>query len=175
MKKDTLLVFSLIVVLTVMSCTFTLVFAQQMAHIPTLQACNKTKVGGKAVVKIKSREVIPGEPGSFKIKIDVHCSAPQYPEGKVYLSILLSDCLFKGDVESTTLYQLSSMGKHSPTAFLSGSCKVNGFKGCKFWLMIADNGTEDIISFLIIDGDGRRLAHGTGLVVEGNVEVHSTT
>lgn len=150
----------------------------QMVQIPTLQVCNKTAVLGDAIVEIKGRGDTPTVPGSFKIKIEVVCSpaGPGYPEGELIISIAqLSDSeIHTGKAESTTFYQLTSMGKHSRTAFLNGPCVVDGFKDCRFWLMIVDNRADDkdIISFLIIDGTGKRLAHGTGTVVKGDVKVN---
>ena len=47
--------------------------------------------------------------------------------------------------------------------------------------MIADNkrkdeeeGTPDIIGFLVVDKDGRRVAYGTGPVAAGDIDVADT-
>ena len=53
-------------------------------------------------------------------------------------------------------------------------------RGCRFWLMLADNkqanaqGTPDVVGFLIFDGTGKRVAYGTGPVVDGDIEVVAT-
>jgi hypothetical protein len=165
-----------ILILIVMVCAFGSIYAQQI-QLPTLQVCNRTEVVGAARVEIYNRGLPAASPfGEFKIKIEARCNPPGYPEGSLKMSVNLSDG-FTGSVESSTFYQLTSMGKHGTTAFLSGPCDVSGSKGCRFWLMVADNKrspddkTPDIISFLIIDGAGKRLAHGTGPAVEGDIKV----
>jgi len=50
-------------------------------------------------------------------------------------------------------------------------------KGCRFWLMIANNkkanqdGTADIVGFAIHDNKGTRIAYGTGPVKSGDFEI----
>ena len=163
-------------VLVLILCAYTSGYTQQI-QLPTLQVSNKTDVSGKGRVEIYDRGRTDANPfGSFKIGIEAHCDPPDYPEGSLKMSIDLSDG-FMGVVESKTFYQLTSMGKHTPTAFLSGTCNVSGYKGCRFWLMIANNKgkpedkTPDIISFLIMDGKGNRVAYGTGPVVEGDIKI----
>jgi hypothetical protein len=53
----------------------------------------------------------------------------------------------------------------APTVFVSGPCL--GPNGCQFWLMLVDNGSDSgkvpaLVSFLVSDRSGKRLAYGTG-------------
>jgi hypothetical protein len=51
-------------------------------------------------------------------------------------------------------------------------------KGCRYWLMIANNNTRenkkdtpDIAGFAITDRNGNRVAYGTGQMVNGDIHV----
>ena len=91
----------------------------------------------------------------------------------------MSDSSAGATITATTFEQVTSIGKHTPTAFINGRCKAAEINGCRFWLMIADNkgldreGTPDIVSFLVVDGTGRRVAYGTGPVLKGDIKVTS--
>jgi hypothetical protein len=86
---------------------------------------------------------------------------------------------------STTIEALSSTGKHSPTAYIMGRCEAQGpernFQGCHYWITLADNGREgdrgtpDVVGFLVLDGEGNRIAYGTGPVLEGDISIAPTT
>ena len=162
------------------SAAATSVQAQQ-PQIPTLQVCNMTKVQGKAVVKIQSRQDA-FHAGAFRVAIEVRCDPTglPYPAGAVEISIDMSDSTVQGLVTSIDIEQLTSTGKHSPTAYLSGRCKAERAPGCRFWLTLADNKpagqgeTPDVVGFLIFDGNGTRVAYGTGPVVEGDITVAPT-
>ena len=51
----------------------------------------------------------------------------------------------------------------------------------RYWLMLADNTgeggeqTPDVISFLVYDRNGKRVAYGTGPVRQGDVTITSTS
>lgn len=58
----------------------------------------------------------------------------------------------------------------------------NPFAGCRYWIMLADNhqgdnalstsdSTADVVGVLVTNGRGRRIAHGTGPVVSGDISV----
>lgn len=58
----------------------------------------------------------------------------------------------------------------------------NPFSGCRYWIMLADNregdnavdtpyDTADVVGVLVMNGRGRRIAHGTGPVVSGEVSI----
>lgn len=175
-----------------------LLLTAQKPQIPTLQVCNYTNVTGKAMVEIVKRKD-RCHSGTFQLVIEsgnpLRCdSATGYPTGAFRIAnISMSDSTVNGDIYSTTIDQVTTTGKHTPTVYLSGKCKAKmekdkcgvlstlELKGCRYWLMIADNklmseeeGTPDIISFLVVDKDGRRIAYGTGPVVEGDIDVADT-
>lgn len=88
--------------------------------------------------------------------------------------------------KSTTVEALSSTGKHSPTAYIMGRCIVKAsnnasFKGCHYWITLADNKklekkrTQDVVGFLVLDGNGNRIAYGTGPVEKGDIRVAPTS
>jgi hypothetical protein len=92
----------------------------------------------------------------------------------------LSDTLLKGEVFSHKLDQLSSLGKAAtPTIFVSGPCESTDdhIDGCRFWIMVADNvelDIPDIVSFVVVDATGKRLAYGTGLITESGADINDT-
>jgi hypothetical protein len=155
----------------------------QQPQIPTLQVCNKTAASGLGTVKILSRSDISHD-GSFGVRLDVKCDpASTYPSGSLSIfSINMSDSLFQGTLSATTFDQMTSTGKHTPTFFVNGRCTATGIIGCCYWLMIADNkaatdpsGTPDVVSFLVFDGTGKRIAYGTGPLADGDVAVTPTS
>jgi len=159
--------------------TFNFVHAQQ-PQIPTLQVCNSTKVKGKATIKIDSRKDAVSS-GTFTVIIDVTCNpgGVGYPDGTLEIkNVSMSDSIAKGTITAVTFEQVTSTGKHSPTIYLNGRCKVGEISGCRFWMTIADNkradqreGTPDVVGFLVFDGTGKRVAYGTGPVAEGDIQV----
>ncbi len=163
------------------------VWAQQ-PQIPTLQVCNPTKVYGKGYLKIESRRNAQ-RTGSCLVYIPkqdpVTCDPRSgYPRGKVFIAkIDMTDSL-RGDIESTYIEQVTTTGKHTPTVYIKGRCKVSGprsIPGCRFWLMIADNRNgrgkkpSDVVSFLVFDAAGRRIAYGTAPLLEGDFIVSPTS
>jgi len=155
----------------------------QQPQIPTLQVCNQTGATGKALVKINSR-ADAAHTGVFTVEIDLKCSSSGtgYPTGTLrILDINMSDSIAQGTIAGTTFEQVTTTGKHTPTVFLNGRCKAENVQGCRYWMLIADNkregaeGTPDIVSFLVFDGTGKRVAYGTGPVIKGDVTVQSTS
>ncbi len=150
----------------------------QQPQIPTMQVCNPTQVKGKATVKIASRSDAT-HAGNVVIRIELKCDpkGTGYPDGALDLIVDMSDSIVEGTVTGVTFEQVTSSGKHSPTVYLNGRCKAEKAPGCRFWLMIADNkpanqrGTPDVISFLVFNGLGQRVAYGTGPVVDGDIVV----
>ena len=153
----------------------------QQPQIPTLQVCNPTKVAGGAAIVIQSR-ADAAHSGTFKIEIKLTCDpdGSGYPSGGFRLVVDMSDSMIAGTIASTSLEQVTTTGKHSPTAYLNGRCKAENVRGCRFWLMLADNknanakGTPDVVGFLIFNGAGNRVAYGTGPVMDGDIEVAAT-
>lgn len=164
--------------------TLSSLWAQQ-PQIPTLQVCNPTKVTGLAMVKIDSRKDTSND-GTFKVAIDsnnpIVCDVKGYPAGSLKIKdIRLTDSAITGDITVTSIEQVTTTGKHTPTVYLNGRCKAKGLKGGRFWMMLVDNKkksgnvTPDIIGFLVLDKTGKRMAYGTGPVVEGNIIVQDTS
>jgi len=153
----------------------------QQPQIPTLQVCNQTAAKGLATVKIASRADATHN-GTFKVRLEVKCDpADGYPSGALsFAGISMSDSIAQGTINATTFEQMTSTGKHTPTFFVNGRCTADGVRGCRYWLMIADNsragskGTPDVVSFLVFDGNGKRVAYGTGPVADGDLEVAPT-
>lgn len=155
----------------------------QQPQIPTLQVCNKTRAVGQGVVRI-NRRADANSSGSFNVVIDLRCDPQQntpFPVGAFrLLNISMSDSIVQGNIMSTTIEQVTTTGKHTPTVFLNGRCQVQNVSGCRFWAMIADNkpsgaqGTADVVSFLVFNGSGQRVAYGTGPLVQGDVDVLDT-
>lgn len=154
----------------------------QQPQIPSLQVCNATSARGEGVVKIASR-ADAGHSGTFRVRLEVKCDpADGYPAGSLTLaSISMSDSLAQGTITATSFEQMTSTGKHTPTLYVNGRCKAEGVRGCRYWLMIADNkkrddpkGTPDVVSFLVFNGVGKRVAYGTGPLADGDLEVAPT-
>jgi len=139
-------------------------------------------------VKIVSREDV-GHTGSFTVQVNLQCNSGGYPSGGLTISGLsMNDSAVEGTVVATTFEQLTTTGSRTPTAYLSGRCSVDGpgpaIQGCRYWIMFANNsgqvigiapGTPDVISFLIFNGFGQRVAYGTGPVVRGHINVAPTS
>lgn len=165
-----------------LSVTPTLAYAQQ-PQIPTLQVCNQTVVKGKATVQMAARRDT-SHSGTFEINVDLLCNPDTgYPSGSVVIQKLsMTDSVLQGSLSSTSIEQLTSTGRATPIAYLNGRCTADGIRGCKFWMMLTDNKkagakelTPDIVSFLVFDQAGKRVAHGTGVVTEGDITVAPTS
>ena len=161
----------------------------QQPQIPTLQASNKTAAKGRAIVFIQSRKDAV-HAGTFTLSLGGGLSfdpaTADYPTftGHPQIVVDLLD-LPKGTVSLETVEQATTTGKYGATVYLSGRCKfdptekvTHPMTGCRYWLMIANNkrpndkeGTPDVVSFLVFDKAGTRVAHGTGAVREGDLEV----
>ena len=165
----------------VMSAT-TPAFAQQI-QIPTLQVCNDTKLPANAFVIIDTRKSPPFT-GFFSLRGTLECvptSGIVHPTGTLGLfGISMDDSHIQGDVKFTTFDQVTSGGKATPTMWVSGRCEAANVKGCHYWLMAVNNvpghpvnKTFDVVSFLILDETGKRIAYGTGNVVDGDLKISS--
>jgi hypothetical protein len=138
-------------------------------------------VEGKAYVQILSRSDA-SHSGAFAIGIEVKCDPAglPYPVGGFEMRVDMTDSVVQGTIASETIEQLTSTGKDSPTAYLNGRCRAEQISGCRYWLMLADNGREndgtpDVVGFLVFDGAGMRVAYGTGPVVDGDIIVAPTS
>ncbi len=154
----------------------------QQPQIPTLQVCNATAARGEGVVKIASR-ADSTHTGTFRVRLEVKCDpASGYPAGTLtFAGISMSDSIVQGTITSTSFEQMTSTGKHTPTLYVNGRCQADGVRGCRYWLMIANNkraavqGTPDVVSFLVFDGTGKRVAYGTGPLADGDLDVAPTS
>lgn len=150
-------------------------------QIPNIFLNNATKLKGEAAVFIDARQGLTS--GTFIISIAALSSPPDYPSGQVEMKIDMDDSSIVY-FRSTTVEALSSTGKSTPTAYIMGRCEVESanevFRGCHYWITLADNGNEDenetpdVVGFLVLDGNGKRIAYGTGPVVKGDIYVSPT-
>jgi hypothetical protein len=158
----------------------------QNPQIPTLQVCNGTKANGTATVHLTARQDI-SHTGDFTVRIDgLGCdpiAGDGFPAGTIGMSFSLSDSSATA-VTVTSIEQLTTTGKHTPTMYLNGRCKAttsNGSIPCHFWLMLVDNkpstantGTPDVVGVLVVDKTGKRITYGTGPVTRGDIDVVDT-
>lgn len=151
----------------------------QQAQIPSLQVCNETAVKGDGLVFLDQRQD-GSHNGVFTIKIQLRCDpgGSSYPTGFVSMEIDMTDSNLVF-LESEEFEQVTTTGKHTPTAYMNGRCRAydesgKQVEGCRFWLMVADNGkkeTPDVVGFLAFDGKGNRISYGTGPLRQGDIKV----
>ncbi|HMJ64361.1 MAG TPA: hypothetical protein VK615_03330 [Candidatus Binatia bacterium] len=153
-------------------------------QIPNLHTSNRTRAKVKARVAI-ARRADAAHAGVFDVRgtLAFDPAADDYPGGALTIVVDLSDSA-KGTFVVRTVEQLDATGKHTPTLFATGRCSIDAdvkAVGCRYWLMMADNKrpdeekTPDVISFLIYDRNGKRVAYGTGPVQEGDVAIGPTS
>lgn len=155
-------------------------------QIPNLHTSNRTKAKVDALVKISQRQDA-AHAGTFRVRgtLGFDPATSAYPVCSLRIEVDLSDSA-TGTFITRDVQQLDTTGKHTPTLFASGKCSLDGDKdqiasGCRYWLLMADNqrdreqGTPDIISFLIFDRNGKRVAYGTGPVAKGDVAIQPTS
>ena len=154
-------------------------FAQPV-QIPTLQVCNIGKAFGTAQVYL-SRRVDMSSAGTIDItSMDVGCdstSSNPYPFGTFSMRFSITESTIS-DLRVTLIEQMTTVGKHTPTTYMNGRCSANGGTvPCHFWLMLADNHSSsldspaDVLSVLVVDRMGNRLAYGTGPIKTGEITV----
>jgi len=167
--------------------------AQAQTQIPSLQVCNSAAVKGDGSVFIPKRiDVGTAKTGTFDVRVSISCSplTQNYGVGSIgFHNISLDDSLVSTAVVSTSIDQITTTGRETPTIYITGRCKVEApstidnkrFEGCKFWAMIADNfdptgaqdSSPDIVSFLVFNGQGQRISYGTG-PLKGDIFVAGT-
>jgi hypothetical protein len=152
----------------------------QIVQIPTMQSCNIGKASGSANVYLSKRQDV-NSAGTIDITIsNVGCdpiNGDGYPAGTISMRFSLSDSSIS-DMQVTQIEQMTTVGKHTTTTYLSGRCTANGGTiPCHFWLNLADNrvpslpGTPDVVGVLVVDKKGNPLTYGTGPVKTGDVSV----
>jgi hypothetical protein len=163
--------------------------AGPQVQIPGLQVCNRSALRASAGVNIDSRA------GGFTLKGEVRCDPilnTPYPVGELGLyGVNMSDNAIPAgaDIVFTSFEQVTSSGRDTPTIWVNGRCevrqnnvKVPAFDGCRYWLMAVDNmdpsgkngKTPDIVSIMVFGKLGKRIAYGTGPVVNGDLVVAPT-
>ncbi len=150
-------------------------------QIPDLHASNLTEIKGSGEIQLPNRKDA-AHAGLFRLEIGVHFnpSIDFYPlVGNLQLEIDLVDSVIKGLVIATTLEQISSFGKYTPTAALTGRCDVKAEKaplGCRYWLLLALNRPQapDVVSYLVFDRKGLRVSHATGAVTKGEFVLNTS-
>lgn len=153
---------------------------------PDLHISTKSAVSGGGNIEITGRaDAAHTGIAVLKIKASFDPSADLYPTGAFSLKVSWSDSP-KGLVKSTTIEQMNSWGKHSPTVVLTGRCAFSPepdekkADGCRYWLLIANNqpangkGTADMVSILVFDRAGNRVIYGTGPIVSGDLDVSAS-
>jgi len=153
-------------------------------QIPNLHTSNKTEVRAAAEVFVKRRQdAIHAGVFSVRGTLTFNPTADNYPSGTMQIRVDLSDSA-KGVFVVKTVEQLDTTGKHTATAYATGRCAADvnvRAMGCRYWLMLADNKREreeqtpDVISFLVYDRNGKRVAYGTGPVARGDVTIAPTS
>jgi hypothetical protein len=162
----------------------------QQPQIPSLQVCNLTsgtaiQTSGSPQVHISSRAG-GAFTGNVNVAATVGCDpATGFPVGNVLLTNYgMNDSLVQGVIQSLRLDQVTSTGAQNPTAYMSGLCIAQGSDTagavqsipCHFWLMVKHDGGPnspapggpDIVSFLVFDKTGKRIAYATGPVTAGS-------
>lgn len=150
--------------------------------IPAFHVSSKSKAAGNGTVSIISRQDAVST-GKFAIKIDVHFdpATDAYP----VLTSLAIKCDMSDSTDgvytATNIELINSYGKHNPTITLTGQCKADTAApipvGCRYWVMIANNkqagvqGTADVVSFVIHNNVGTRIAYGSGPLESGDISV----
>ena len=152
-------------------------------QISNFHISDKSRVAGDGKVKLVPHRQDVNHGGVFGVRMDVvfDPAANNYPAGSVRIDVDLTDS-FKGQAVSTLIEQVNTFGKHTPTAVVTGRCDVTLREsgtaplGCRFWLLTANNkkpneqGTPDIVGFVVYDRNGSRVAYGTG-PLDGDIEV----
>ncbi len=154
---------------------FTLAQAQ---FLPNPQLCNATQVEGSANGEVAER-------GSFSLALDVTCDPEEadiaFPQGTLSLDIDLNDPHFRGTLNATLIEGVRTIGRNSPTVYLSGRCEVRGVVGCRFWLSVADNDhldegdSPDVVSFLVLDANGNEIAYLAAPVRASSLSVQAAS
>jgi hypothetical protein len=170
------IILAVLTVITLLLSAYDPLYAQSLP-VPQVQPCKDQAVQGKAIGHIPSRKD-ESHSGEFTVTVEVKCHQGQIQNFPYHLEIdayTLNDTQVRHRIAVDRFDQLTSLGKAvTPTVFLTGTCTVDQeeIPGCRFWLMLVDNKVEsDKISFLIVDGAGKRIAYGTGSLKAGDIEI----
>lgn len=150
--------------------------------IPAFHVSDISRVLGQGEVYIQSRDDA-ATTGTFRVEVNVtfNPAVDDYPTGTVIIRADMSDSA-RGLFQATSIELVNSYGTVNPTIFMTGRCidDINpDARGCRYWLMIANNrtpagpapGTPDIVGFAVHDRNGNRIAYGCGPVRAGDFNV----
>jgi hypothetical protein len=171
--------------LAVLLSTFGAAFAvssdvgSQPITLPAVQECRDTHASGLTSGVLENRKDAQHS-GQFRLTFDLGCSGAssdvQVRNLEIHAQELAdSDKGIERVISEDGPVKLVSIGPAmAPTVFVSGPCRGGGPNGCQFWLMLVDNGSDsgtasDLVSFLVSDKSGKRLAYGTGPIKQGDV------
>ena len=148
----------------------------QAQFLPSPQLCNATQIEGTAEGSVEGR-------GTFALTLDVACQPDAadtaFPQGTLTLDLELNDPQFEGQLNATLIEGVRTVGRNTPTVYLSGRCEMPGIHGCHFWLSVADNdhideeGVPDVVSFVALDAQGREVAYISAPTSRSSVSAHS--
>lgn len=156
-------------------------------QIANYQISDKSFIEGSAHVSLDPTRTDSSHAGTFSVyvKVEFDPAIHDYPTGYVNLRIDLNDSSFPGVInfKSTSIEQVNTHGKITPTAIIAGRCEIDSdqsdplFRGCRFWILFADNNNEeqrtppDVVSFIIYDRTGMKVTYGTGPLNDGDIVV----
>jgi hypothetical protein len=171
-----------IIAVTVLGGTLNWAKAQQLP-VPQVKICHEQSVDGKMKGSMPSRKDA-SHTGDFEVTVDARCQQGIVNVNNLEINATnLTDTAVKGTIYARELAQLTSIGKAAtPTVFISAPCKSSvpaDAPGCRLWIMFVDNGSfndnnnpnPDLVSFIVVDDNGRRLAYGTGAVTLGDIHI----
>lgn len=153
-------------------------------QIPNVHTSNRSLVEAAATVFIRRRKDA-AHSGNFSVKgtLSFNPATDAYPTGAMTIRLDLAESV-AGVFVVKTVEQLDTTGRLTPTVYATGRCSADKdakVTGCRYWLMLTDNKrgnekeTPDVISFLIYDRNGKRVAYGTGPVLRGDVVVRPSS
>ena len=160
---------------TVTLAALVLLAPAQAQFLPSPQFCNATQIEGAAEGSVEGR-------GTFVLTLDVTCQPDAgdtaFPQGTLTLDLELNDPQFEGRLNATLIEGVRTVGRNTPTVYLSGRCDVPDVVGCRFWLFASDNDhldegdAPDVVGFVVLDAQGREVAYATA-PVRGDISAHS--
>jgi len=167
--------------------------AAQPPQIPSTPASNKTvaTVSDNGAIVAVSGQMAPapnaasGKIQVLKFKASYDPASDTYPSLNLVMRLDLAESP-KSIVTAETVDHMTSYGRLTPTTVFCGRCNLKtgdqkAVSGYQYWVLIANNTKEpsdkhtpDILSFVITEKGGKRIAYGTGVVTEGDLHVEPT-
>src|SRR5262245_45487749 len=115
-------------------------------QIPNLHTSNRTKAQAREATVFISTRQGGGRSGTFMVNgtLSFNPAVDDYPNTPVPVTIRvdLTDGA-QATFAVTTVEQLDTTGKATPTSYATGRCKARSenraLLGCRYWLMMVDN------------------------------------